>query len=489
MSGSLPGFEIVAATKYQDALQHPAKVFKDPKLSRGRVEMRGAIPKYRSGGFAVVYRVSSRDNDQHKEEVMAVRCFKRLAPDLAERYRCISDHLNRVAAKSPFLVTTRYLSEGIRVEGEWKPITTMTWIDGDFLDVFLDSAATQPHLMAWLEAKVRALAEDLQRNEIAHGDLHHKNILVSPLMSGDHALRLIDYDGMFVPTLSRKRASELGQANYQHPDRSETDFNERLDAFSLLVLYLNVVAVKRHPELWDPQTRLTDGLLTSAEDYRDPDSSAILLRMASYPDMRGLVQAFRRSCLGPFQDVMSPRDFFDLARAEPVAVELVPQNSPPPSNPPVRSAPAQPRIIGTARRELRALAGELATVVGQYESFAKGSGKAGSPYRTLFCMATGGASFEVIAERPIADQFRATGRPWKVKPGDWLRIDGLLLNDGDRFVIDLDQAADLSRIEPIDAARLLRRQLPEAGRRTPGGGSSAPPAASVSLRDLLGIRD
>lgn len=503
MSGALAGFEVIPATKYQDALQHPDKAFRDPVLQGGRIEMRGQIPKYRSGGFAVVYRLSSRDNPQHKEELLAVRCFKRLAPDLARRYEAISDHLSVVAAKSPFLATTRYLAEGIRIDGSWKPITTMGWIEGEFLDVFLDTAASQPHLMGWLESRIRALAEDLQRNGIAHGDLHHKNILISRLPSGFHSLKLIDYDGMYVPSLSRSRASELGQANYQHPDRGEEDFNEHLDAFALMTIYLNVVAVQRHPELWDPQNRLSDGLLTCADDYRDPDGSAVLARLAAYADLRDMVSAFRRACLGRIQDLMAPRDFFALAQAreaqapapEPARVRpVVPKLAQ------SRLAARERRVIGAARRELRAYAGEVVTVVGQYERYEKGTGSAGSPYRTLHLAATGGATFEVIAERPIAEQFRTTGRPWKVSPGDWLRVDGLLLNDGDRFVVDLDQAADLTRLETLDAARLLKRSLtgrrPEdvaPNRRAPahsadGRSEASDPLPDSGLRNLLGMK-
>jgi len=59
----------------------------------------------------------------------------------------------------------------------------------------------------WLE-----MIKVLNKFSIAHGDLQHGNVLV---VNGD--LKLVDYDGMFVPTLAGKISSEIGHRNYQHP--------------------------------------------------------------------------------------------------------------------------------------------------------------------------------------------------------------------------------------------------------------------------------
>ena len=59
----------------------------------------------------------------------------------------------------------------------------------------------------------------LERAGIAHGDLQHGNIFVV-----DDELKLIDYDGMFVPRLAGCRSNELGIEHYQHPQRKEHHF-------------------------------------------------------------------------------------------------------------------------------------------------------------------------------------------------------------------------------------------------------------------------
>ncbi|QLQ08322.1 MAG: hypothetical protein HZY76_21580 [Anaerolineae bacterium] len=53
---------------------------------------------------------------------------------------------------------------------------------------------------------------NLQTHGIAHGDLQHGNVLVAA-----DELRLIDYDGMYVPPLSGRESHEIGHRNYQHP--------------------------------------------------------------------------------------------------------------------------------------------------------------------------------------------------------------------------------------------------------------------------------
>ena len=79
---------------------------------------------------------------------------------------------------------------------------------------------------------------ELRAANIAHGDLQHGNVVVV----GDQ-LRLLDYDGMFVPALANKQSNECGHRNYQLPKRSRWDYGPHLDHFSAWVIYVSLVAV------------------------------------------------------------------------------------------------------------------------------------------------------------------------------------------------------------------------------------------------------
>ena len=407
-----------------------------------------------------MYKVSSRENPQHAEQSYALRCFKHLAQDLAKRYAKISSHLGISAPKSEFLLGTRYHEEGIRIEIGMEARHHDAVGEGEFLDVYFDSAKEHPYEMAWLVNRLERLAGELHKAGMAHGDLHHKNILIT--RHKNRRLLLIDYDGMYVPALKGEISNETGMKDYQHPGRDWRHFHAGLDRFALAVLYLNAVAVQRHPELWDAKTR-TDGLLTEARDYASPDESETLDQMAQFPDLRSAVIKFRRLCLGDIDELPEARQFFETFSDEPPVAVVVPTRVPVSSDGGVRSSragavpasSARP-VLGTTLRELRALAGEEVTVIGQYARFEKGDGTAASAFRTLFLESSGGATFEIIVEQEVARQFTTTGRPWSVKRSDWIAVTGVLLNDERRFVIDLEQAADLQKLTSAGARRRLR---------------------------------
>ena len=74
----------------------------------------------------------------------------------------------------------------------------------------------------------RDLITELRAAEIAHCDLQHGNVMVTP--SGE--LKLVDYDCMCVPSLTGKRNLELGVTPYQHPQRDlHTKLSLSLDNF------------------------------------------------------------------------------------------------------------------------------------------------------------------------------------------------------------------------------------------------------------------
>jgi hypothetical protein len=71
---------------------------------------------------------------------------------------------------------------------------------------------------------------------IAHGDLQHGNIILVPGKKDNSLmLKLIDYDGMFIPPLAGSPKGEVGHAAYQHPERLRTGaFHTEVDRFRSL---------------------------------------------------------------------------------------------------------------------------------------------------------------------------------------------------------------------------------------------------------------
>ena len=249
-------------TEYHEAVQHPLRAFDDSGLKKSSIELdRFGMPKPATGGNAVVYKASESG------ETWAIRCFLRPISDHAERYDFIAQHLRKT--RLPYSIQFLFLRQGIQIHGEWYPVVKMEWVEGPLLHRYIEENLGQPKVLAGLRRRWRALVGDLEATRIAHGDLQHGNILVR-----EESLRLIDYDGMWVPALKGRAATEIGHRAYQHPRRSESDFGPTLDRFSALVIDLSLLALEREPELWN-QYHTGDNLIFVRDDFREPGISAI----------------------------------------------------------------------------------------------------------------------------------------------------------------------------------------------------------------------
>ena len=262
---------------YQQALYNTRLAFQDPALRGGEpVLNQFGMPKAIGGNFASVFTIDGTDGNR-----WAVKCFTRPVPDLSVRYEQVSKALNRVS--SPWKVEFRYLQDGVLCQGQRYPVLKMEWVEATSLLPFVEAHLFDQETLAGLAEKFGVLVRDLSRHGIAHGDLQHGNILVTP--SGE--LRLIDYDGMYVPGLDGLGASELGHANYQSPLRTKDTWGPDLDRFSSWVIYASLAALAVDPLLW--QALHVDGdetLLFHKSDFTDRDASRVRYALANSSEVR-----------------------------------------------------------------------------------------------------------------------------------------------------------------------------------------------------------
>lgn len=248
---------------YFEAVQNPQSCFKDQELKSGKVALTPlGLPKPITGAFASVYELTCGARK------WAVRCFLREYADQQRRYEAISRHL--ATARVPFTVGFEYQREGIRVRGQWYPIVKMEWIDGESLVAFVERNLYKRNTLLQLARQWVQLINALRRTSISHGDLQHGNVLISKSV-----LRLIDYDGMFVPELSGLTSHEIGHRNFQHPRRTSADFNPQLDSFSAWVIFVSISGLAVDPTLWKIARAGDECLLFRREDFLNPGRSEI----------------------------------------------------------------------------------------------------------------------------------------------------------------------------------------------------------------------
>jgi len=273
---------------YNEAIQMPRDSFGDPELRGGHAVANAlGLPMPRSGNFADVYEFQGTSGAR-----WAIKCFTREVPGLQERYRAISKHLTQ--ANLPFSVDFTYLPRGIRLRGQCYPILKMQWVDGLLLNEFVRKYLGKPErLEGLLQIWVR-MGKRLRECGIAHGDLQHGNVILVPgrrtssfgkKSSRALTLRLVDFDGMYVPALADKKPDEVGHPSYQHPQRIlQGIYSAEADRLSLLSIAcaLRCLAVAGKP-LWDRYDN-GDNLLFQETDLREPSRSALVKELWNLDD-------------------------------------------------------------------------------------------------------------------------------------------------------------------------------------------------------------
>jgi hypothetical protein len=279
---------------YNEAIQDAQESLADPELRQGEVTTNAlGLPVPRSGNFADVYRFHCAGTG----DTWAVKCFTREVPGLRERYQAISDALKQLVF--PFMVDFQYQEQGIRIRNDWYPILKMRWVEGLLLNEFVRDNLDKASLLQKLSLIWVRMARRLREAQIAHGDLQHGNVLlVAGRTDGSLAVKLIDYDGMYVPALAQVKSGELGHANYQHPQRlREGGYHRGIDRFPLLVVATALRALSvGGAELWQRHDN-GDNLLFKESDFRAPRESALFqeLQRLSDPKLQMLVDELRKA--------------------------------------------------------------------------------------------------------------------------------------------------------------------------------------------------
>ena len=226
-------------------------------------------PYRSSGAFAVVFKMK----DEQTGKCYALKCFTEEQEGRAEAYRQIADELEMV--DSPYITSVKYMEKELFVDSQCEedefPVLLMDWVDGETMETYIAANYQNQSAMLMLCYRFGKMAAWLRTQSFSHGDIKPDNIIVRP----DGSLTLVDYDGMFVPSMKGSQSPTIGTRDFSHPLRTVDDFDETIDDFSLASIALSLKAISMKSTLLDIYGA-SDRLLFSENDYRNPSNSKVI---------------------------------------------------------------------------------------------------------------------------------------------------------------------------------------------------------------------
>ena len=226
-------------------------------------------PYRSSGAFAVVFKML----DKRTGKYYALKCFTEEQEGRADAYRQIADELDLL--DSSYITSVKYMEKELFVDSQCEedefPVLLMDWVDGETMEAYIAANYRNQSAMLMLSYRFGKMAAWLRTQSFSHGDIKPDNIIVRP----DGSLTLVDYDGMFVPSMKGSQSPTIGTKDFSHPLRTVDDFDETIDDFSLASIALSLKAISMKSTLLDTYGA-SDRLLFSENDYRNPSNSKVI---------------------------------------------------------------------------------------------------------------------------------------------------------------------------------------------------------------------
>lgn len=226
-------------------------------------------PYRSSGAFAVVFKMQ----DKSSGKCYALKCFTEEQEGRADAYRQIADELDMV--DSSYITSVKYMEKELFVDSQCEedefPVLLMDWVEGETMEAYIAANYHNQSAMSMLCYRFGKMAAWLRTQSFAHGDIKPDNIIIRP----DGSLTLVDYDGMFVPSMKGSQSPTIGTRDFCHPLRTMDDFDETIDDFSLASIALSLKAISMKSTLLDIYGA-SDRLLFSENDYCNPSNSKVI---------------------------------------------------------------------------------------------------------------------------------------------------------------------------------------------------------------------
>jgi hypothetical protein len=228
---------------------------------------------FEPGGRAVVYKVEDKEN-----KLKAIKYFTVNKDSLFDKYIKIHTFLSNKSF-SNYFVKFEFIDKLIfcpninsETNENYFPGVIMDWADGKTLGNLVKELTKENKIkeLTILAGKFKEVSLFILENNFGHGDLKHDNLIVD----SNFNFKLIDYDDMFIPDFEGSKSSELGTPSFQHPKRTSSDFNNKVDDFSILSIYTSLLALSKFPNLYEVYED-QQNLFFRSEDFESPENSKL----------------------------------------------------------------------------------------------------------------------------------------------------------------------------------------------------------------------
>jgi serine/threonine protein kinase len=438
--------------QYNDVVQHPTTAFTDPVLKASKIAVNGmGLPIALGGGFALTY---SADSHGRK---YAVRCFHKEAKGLDKHYAAVEAAIKQIS--SPYFIGFEYQANGVLVNGSRYPIVRMDWVEGETLGNYLEDNYSDKLRMEQLRSQFAALERYLTSLNISHGDLQNGNVLVT------NGLKLIDYDGMYVPSLPTGQGSELGHKHFQHPKRTSASFGPSMDRFSFIVIDLSLRALIHNPGLFKKYSS-GENIILTANDFLDPGKSPAIAEIRSIAHLATSADNFAKICRAEVSKTPSLEDF-NNGKNIPNALALVEAPVSAQSSGPASYVGAFEVVDAQSFSDVERQVGNKVELVGQVVKVTLSKTRYGRPY----CFVFFNSSRQSVRLNIWSDGLKKLpSTPDQSWVGKWLSVQGLIdppydSKYGTSLSVTISTSNQLRTISSQEAAHRLR--APKSGTETP----------------------
>lgn len=395
--------------QYNDAVQYPQTAFSDPALKAAKIATNGmGLPVALGGGFALTYTASAPSGK------FAIRCFHKEAKGLEARYGHVDKGLK--TAGGPYFVGFEYQSTGVMVNGKRYPIVKMDWVEGDTLGSFLEDNYSNKGRIERVVSQFADLERFLRSKGLAHGDLQNGNVLVKS------DLKLIDYDGVYVPTMVTGQGAELGHKHFQHPKRSAADFGSQMDRFSFIVIDLSLRAVAQNPKLFSKYSN-GENIILTANDFIDPGNSAAFADLKAVPSLARDTMNFASICTASVKSIPTLEDFLAAKNIPASAIIIRPPAQPGALKKEAAYVGAYDVVDAAYYALVKKQVGNRIELVGKVTKIHKAKTKYGKPYCFVFFDSSRQAVKLNIWSEGMAKLSSSPSAAWV---GTWLSAQGLI---------------------------------------------------------------